>query len=71
VKRRFVDADKKSKAAFVNVVFCFQRSVAPDAEEPFQQALPYELYLHIFSFLTAREIIPLLRVNKVWLVALF
>ena len=42
-----------------------QRSVGSDAAEPFQQTLPYEIYLKIFSYLTPEDVCRAMRVCKV------
>ena len=41
-------------------------SVAKDADDLFKQVLPYELYMLIFSYLSDKELVPLLQVAKNW-----
>ena len=42
-----------------------QRSVGSDAADIFQQPLPYEIYIHIFSYLSAKDVCRAMRVCKV------
>ena len=42
-----------------------QRSVGSDAAELFQQPLPYEIYLKIFSYLSPKHLCQAMRVCKV------
>ena len=42
-----------------------QKSIGPDAKEIFEQNFPYEIYLKIFGYLTARDVCRAMRVCKV------
>ena len=49
-----------------NYYIYMKGSVAKDADDLFKQVLPYELYMQIFSYLSDKELVPLLRVAKNW-----
>ena len=42
-----------------------RRTVGSDAMDIFQQALPYEIYLNIFGYLSAKDVCQAMRVCKV------